>query len=346
VVLTGISSRAFEHPADRSALVALRKVPGFDQALQAMSGVLQERSWRLMMLATGVRVGERQFPWVHQLALDCGQVLDLPSAPEIFIVQDPTVRAMTVGMKRPIVIITSGALDLFEPEELRVVIGHEFGHVMSGHAVYSTMLVLLIRLSTRMVWLPIGYLGMQIIVNALEEWYRKAELSCDRAGLLASQDPTAALRALMKTAGGRDLGELDVTAFLEQAREYEGGGDVRDSVLKLMSFQGQTHPFSVTRAAALQKWVDSGDYVKILEGTYARRADDSSASLKDEAAAAARSYGKSFAESDDPLIRLIRETGASAASATAQRYRRRFADSAGQSEPADADAAPDDSEQE
>ena len=45
--LTDISSRAWEHPADRGALVALRKLKGFDTLLKAMSGLFNERAVRL-----------------------------------------------------------------------------------------------------------------------------------------------------------------------------------------------------------------------------------------------------------------------------------------------------------
>ena len=74
--------------------------------------------------------------------------------------------------------------------------------MLSGHAVYRTMLFHLARLTARAVWLPLGYWGLRAIVAALEEWQRKSELSCDRAGLLVGQDSDAALRALMKSAGG------------------------------------------------------------------------------------------------------------------------------------------------
>ena len=36
VTLTGISSRAWEHPADRGALTALRELRGFDDVLKAL----------------------------------------------------------------------------------------------------------------------------------------------------------------------------------------------------------------------------------------------------------------------------------------------------------------------
>jgi len=35
-----ISSRAYEHPADRGALVALRAIPGFDSVLKALSSAI------------------------------------------------------------------------------------------------------------------------------------------------------------------------------------------------------------------------------------------------------------------------------------------------------------------
>lgn len=43
VALPGISSRAWEHPADRGALVALRKLKGFDSLLKAFNALLNER---------------------------------------------------------------------------------------------------------------------------------------------------------------------------------------------------------------------------------------------------------------------------------------------------------------
>src|ERR1700723_4639004 len=61
VRLTGISSRAYEHPADRSGLVAPRKLTGFDTLLKLLNGLFHERAMRLNFLASGVKVSDRQF---------------------------------------------------------------------------------------------------------------------------------------------------------------------------------------------------------------------------------------------------------------------------------------------
>ena len=118
--------------------------------------------------------------------------------PELFVTQNPLVNAMALGSDRPFIVITTGMVDLYDAEELRFAVGHEIGHVLSGHAVYRTMLFHLINLARRIAWIPFAYAGLRPIVWALEEWYRKSELSCDRAGLLAGQDVDAARRALMK----------------------------------------------------------------------------------------------------------------------------------------------------
>src|SRR3954452_5745676 len=65
--LPDISSRTWEHPADRGALVALRRLRGFDTLLRKLSGLFNERAVRLMFLGSAIRVDERQFPRLHTM---------------------------------------------------------------------------------------------------------------------------------------------------------------------------------------------------------------------------------------------------------------------------------------
>jgi Zn-dependent protease with chaperone function len=303
----GISSRAWEHPADRTALSALRRLKGFDQILKLLSGILRERQHRLLYLASAARVGPRQFDDLRTLLDECVDVLDSPTRPEVFVMQSPAVEAFTIGMDKPFIVLTSGLYDLMTYEEMRFVVGHELGHALSGHAVYRTMMMHLMRLARSFGILPVGGWALRAIVAALYEWQRKSELSGDRAGLLCCQDMDTAIRVEMKLAGGSRLDKLDSEAFLAQAREYEKTGDMRDGMLKLMNLELQTHPFSVLRAAALTKWVDAGGYGKVMSGDYPRRTDDDHASLADDVGQAARHYKDGFDQSDDPLIKGIRD---------------------------------------
>jgi Zn-dependent protease with chaperone function len=315
VRLPGISSRAYEHPADRSALVALRKLTGFDALFRRLASLFSDRSLRLLFLASSVRATQEQFPQLHQLLLDGASILDLPEVPELFISQDPIPNAMALGSDKPFIVITTGLVDLLDTEEMRFVIGHELGHVLSGHTVYRTMLYKLTQLAARVAWFAIAYIGLKVFVAALEEWYRKSELSCDRAGLLAGQDPAAGRRALMKTAGGSRMSELSHDEFLRQAEEYDAVADVRDSVIKLLMLLGTTHPFAVVRFAELDRWVSEGEYEAILDGDYPRREDDQDASVRDEAKSAAQSYQDSWNRSADPLMGMVKDFAGSAAGA-------------------------------
>ena len=315
VRLTGISSRAYEHPADRSALVALRKLSGFDTLLRKLFGLFNERAFRLTYLAGAVRVSERQFPHIHEMVRDGSYILDLPEVPECYVLQTPLVNAMALGRDKPFIVINSGMVELFDAEELRAVVGHELGHILSGHAVYRTMLLFLIQLAARIAWMPIGYIGLRAIIWGLEEWFRKSELSCDRAGLLAGQDLDASRRVLMKLAGGAQLSELNPDAFREQAHEYDAVPDLRDSILKLLQLQGQTHPFAVVRFAELDHWATHGEYDRILGGDYPRRDNDSGASVGEEVKNAAKAYQDSWNRSQDPLIGIFRGVAETAARA-------------------------------
>jgi Zn-dependent protease with chaperone function len=314
VRLTGISSRAYEHPADRSALVALRKLSGFDTLLRKLFGLFNERAFRLTYLAGAVRVSERQFPHIYELVRDGSYILDLPEVPEVYVTQNPLVNAMALGRDKPFIVITTGMVNLYDPEELRWVVGHELGHILSGHVVYRTMLLILLRLAARVAFLPIT-LGLGAIIWGLEEWFRKSELSCDRAGLLAGQDVDAARRALMKLAGGAQLSELNPDAFREQAHEYDAVPDLRDSILKILQLQGNTHPFAVVRFAELDYWATHGEYERILGGDYTRRDTDSTASVGEEVRNAAKAYQDSWNRSQDPLIGIFRGVAEGAARA-------------------------------
>ena len=312
----GISSRAYEHPADRSALVAMRSLTGFDQVLKMLSGLFSERAMRMMFLGGSVRVGPTQFREIHDLLRDSAYILDLPEVPELYVMNDPKPNAMALGVDKPFIVLTSGLTDLMDPEELRFVVGHEVGHVFSGHALYRTMLYGLTALAQRVAWIPLGYIGIRAIVTALEEWQRKSELSADRAGVLCGQDQAAGKRALMKLAGGPRLAEMNAEAFLEQAREYDSAnGDLRDAFFKLLQTQGTTHPFAVVRFAELDRWAGGGEYDRIMGGEYPRRDDDSTASVSEEIKAGARSYKESWERSQDPLIGMVKDFGSGAARA-------------------------------
>ena len=265
-ILREIDPASWEHPADRAALQAVRRIPGFDEVLKKLFGLFGEKPIRLAFQANAVRVGPKQFPKLHERYQEVLATLDAPKHYELFVSQTPIVNAGAYGMEKPFIVLNSGSLILLDEEEQTFLLGHEVGHILSGHVLYRTMTVLLYQLAQ--LGFPIVGLAARAVLMALLEWGRKAELSCDRAGLLAVQHPEASLRSFMKLAGGGNPKDTNLNEFLVQADEYRQSGDVADIVFKVLNLLGTTHPFHVLRAAELRDWIEKGDYDRLLRGEY------------------------------------------------------------------------------
>ena len=274
IPLPQISSRAFEHPADRAALEALRAIPGFDEVVRKVAGFITERGVRQVFLANAVQVSAAQRPAFHGLLTDVCTTMDWPDVPELYVTQSPQVNAFAVGFEHPFIVVTSGAIELLDSDdERRFILGHELGHIMSGHMTYRTIALILIAIGTGIFPFPLG-VALLPFQLALLEWHRKSELSTDRAALLAVQDNVAAQGTFMKLAGGRDFGDVaSIDAFMAQAARYETGGDVWDRMFKVLNTAFREHPFNTVRAGELERWRTGGDYEAILSGTYPRRSD-------------------------------------------------------------------------
>jgi Zn-dependent protease with chaperone function len=309
--LTQISPTAWEHPADRAALQTLRAIPGFDEVVRKVAGFIGERGVRLLFAGNAVRVGPRQRPKLYALYNEVLETLDWPHGNELFVTQTPSVNAMAVGFDRPFIVINSGLLGLLDREEQRTILGHELGHIMSGHATYTTMAYLLLWFGQQNLPFLAG-VAMLPIQLALLEWYRKSELSSDRAGLLSGQDPTAAMMAELKMAGGKpraatdeglgvDDDEINLDEFLVQAEEYETSGNAIDSLFKFLNVAFRTHPFHTVRAAELHRWVRSGEYYRILEGDYPRRGSEPDRPLRQDYAEAGSYYEQQARQAMDQV---------------------------------------------
>ncbi len=292
--LPAISSKAWEHPADRAALNTLRALPGFDEVLRKVMSYLGERGVRQIFLANAVRVGPTQRPRLDAMYTDVLASLDWPTRHELYVSQTPIANAAAIGFGKPFIIINSGMLEILSEDEQRDVLAHELGHIMSGHPTYTTLAQLLILVGTH--GLPfLAGLALLPIQLALLEWYRKAEFSADRAALLSTQEPNITMSVFLKLAGGPALGDrIDLDAFMAQASEYEEQNGLVDNVWKVLNTAFRTHPMATVRAAELQRWIRAGEYDRVLRGEYPRRGADDDRPLKDDYADAAGYYGQNF----------------------------------------------------
>ena len=318
-ILKEIAAVSWEHSADRAALQALRSVPGFDEVVKKIYGFVGERGVRLLFQADAVRVGPTQFPRLNALYTDVLTSLDWADRPELFVSQTPFVNAGAFGMDKPFIVINSGALKLLDDDEMRSLLGHELGHVLSGHALYRTILILILNVSFASLPLLAGIALLPIRI-ALLEWYRKSELSSYRAGLLACQDATASLRLFLKMAGGGDMAQMDLNAFLVQAREYEEGGGALDRIFQILNTLDRTHPFNTLRAAELQRWIEAGNYDRILRGEYTRRGPEAERRPLDRDMDEAREH---YTKEAKAIVNDVVDTARRAAQAFADAFKKK-----------------------
>lgn len=268
--LTGISPRAFQHPADRAATAALGSIPYLDTVVRKLIELGYERALRQSFLGSAVRLSEQQLPDVWREHAIAYATLDMEEAPDLYLSQFPMPNAMAIGAKRPIVVVQSELVSLLDTPHRRAVFAHEAAHILSDHQLYRTALEILV-LMTRSSRLPLPLVPVR---TALMEWGRATELSADRAAALVTRDPLVVCRTLMSLAGGAMVSELDLDAFMKQGLDYKEKGGGLERLTRLMLDLGVTHPMPVKRTHELMEWVRSGEYDRIVGGgSYPHRDD-------------------------------------------------------------------------
>jgi Zn-dependent protease with chaperone function len=290
--LTEISPKAYEHPADRAATAALQAIPMVDVVVRRLTEFQYERALKQRFLASSVQVGPKQLPHVWAEYERALETLDMPEVYDLYVTQLPFSNAAAIGSRKPLIMLNSGSVALFDEAELRTVLAHELGHVLSDHVLYTTALILLVELG-QSVRLPLlAGLPLLAVRSALFEWFRAAELTCDRAATLANRDPLVTCRTLMAAAAGIRSEQLDLDSFLRQAGEYAEWESGFDKVTRRLDELSRTHPFSVRRVAQIQAWVQSGEFDRIMGGHYPRRTGDVDA--RAEAGDAVQFYAERF----------------------------------------------------
>jgi Zn-dependent protease with chaperone function len=301
--LKGISPRAYEHPADRAATAALKAIPHLDTVVAKIIEFGYERALRRGVLGSAVRLGPDQLGEVWHAHERAYATLDLAPTPDLYLTQFPIANALTIGAGRPLVVVNSELVQLLDPEQLRGVFAHEAGHVLSEHVLYRTALVILLRLSA-LPGIPIPLFGLRA---ALMEWFRAAELSCDRAAALVTRDPLSMCRTLMVIAAGAGAEKLDLDVFMRQGQEYREKASPFDRFSRLLIDLNLTHPMSVQRVHELMQWVSSGDYDRIVAGEYISR--DEPPQPRAEASDAVAHYAERFRETFRDLGESVGEAG-------------------------------------
>lgn len=270
IVIENLDSREYEHAFDGKALDALRKAKGFDTVLRLFNKHLIERLITVQYTGSNLKITNLNYPKIYRLLDHACEVLNLEQRPDLYLQPHFGINGFTVGSERPIIVISSEAIDLLDELELIYVLGHEIGHIKSEHVLYHQLAEYFPIMAQVIGDATLG-LGQTLslpIQIALFNWSRMSEFTADRAGLLACQDIEIAGRVMMKIAGmpTKYYNEMDFEVFLQQAKEFEElDYDSLNKMTKLLLAMDQTHPWTVMRTAQLYRWLETEEYSAVLE---------------------------------------------------------------------------------
>jgi Zn-dependent protease with chaperone function len=305
--LEQISPRAYQHPADRAATAALKKIPYLDQVVRKLIALGYERALRAASLGSAVRLGQEQLPGIWVLHRQVFNALDMERVPDLYLTQFPFANAFAIGSERPIVVLNSELVRILDDDGRRVVLAHEAAHIQSDHVLYRQALAILLMLG-RSARLPLlAGLPLLAIELALFEWLRAAELSCDRAAALVTRDPQAVCRALMVIAAGEAAEDLNLDAFIAQGMDYSEAGTGLEKLTRLLLNLRVTHPMPVRRVRILLDWVREGEYDRMVRGDYMRRGEEPT--VREEADAAGVYYTDRVGEAIKAAGTSVAEVG-------------------------------------
>ena len=262
-----VAPAAWEHPADGAALDALRAIPGFDRVVARTLGQLNEWAMGGTLTAASEPATEASAPRLTRLFREVRLALDSPVAVELRVKPFGGINAVTTGVDRPLIVMASEAEAQLGDEQVKVILAHELGHILSGHVHYKMMLAVLLQLGWSTAVLPASLPLFVGVALALLHWERMSELSADRASALVvgGASPVA---ATLRTAGGGP-GMLWGKAQELPPRWRGLGSQAALGAERVLA----RHPPNTERIAALEAWTASASWERIQGGDYPKRSE-------------------------------------------------------------------------
>lgn len=267
--LVNLKPNSYEHEFDRKALQTVKNIPLLPYAAEWILKWSVIRQKVIALCGSNFHITKASCAELYGIAKEVYDTLNLAVYPDLYSQQDYYINAYTTGYQtNSFIVLSTGAADKLTDAELKFVIGHEAGHVKSGHVLYHLASA---YLGSAINLIPgAGALTSAMTLSTLRYWNRMSEFTADRAGLLACQDLNAAVSAIMKMAGlpERFYKTANLQGFVQQAKEFEHKYEgTTDNVYKLIDIIDEDHPWTVLRAAELIKWVEKGEYEKVLAST-------------------------------------------------------------------------------
>lgn len=257
----------FIHPEDAAAIRQMESIPGFAAFIKRVLALGIETLQYGLNMASAIRLSEKQLPDIYRHLPPICQRMGIPE-PEFYLQMDPVPNAWTMGDTRIYITVTSALVEMMSDEELDAILAHECGHIMCRHVLYHTVAQ----------WISQGIASLGILGKlaipiefAMLYWYRKSELSADRAAsIITSPEVVASTMARLSGGPNSITSQIDLREWAQQAEEYDRiqNSGMWNKALQLSVIAGQSHPFSAVRVREILKWGESEQYNMIKNGNF------------------------------------------------------------------------------
>ena len=207
---------------------------------------------RTELLGTAVKVTDQQYPRVYEAAKKAGAALHV-RVPVVFAAPTSSIKVKVLGTEdAPHLIVNLELAEKLSDDDLVAAIGHELGHVQNNHILYATALHYLTSSAAFFVrWV------VQPAIMTLQAWSRRAEITCDRAALLALRDEDKTLAALVKLELGLDKDSaFNVDEYLKNPPDPKKG-------LGRYAELFRSHPYMPKRVQALRLFANSALFANV-----------------------------------------------------------------------------------
>lgn len=252
----------FEHPAMQQMNRMLRQSTSLTSTAQMISKKVGKPWYE--SLFNSVLTSENQYSRIYELSYIAARRIGLKRMPSVYIEADRGYQTATYGSDEDSFVNIGTFLPrLLNDRELLFVLGHELGHLISNHALWTTVSMFLVgqHRSTVMSDGLLSYFsnpfkiveqGMESVISS---WMRVADLTADRAALLVVGDFEIAKRVLflLYFKSRRELQDVNLDEWVKQQMSQDSGTQ------KLSEF-GSPTPYLGSRLKELQSFYQSPQY--------------------------------------------------------------------------------------
>ena len=259
----GIECSAFQWAEDGKAMSALRSVTPLNAAAKTISEKVGRR-W-IEVTFNGVRLSERQMPEIYSQAVRAARILGMSHMPDVYLSGEQAWDCQTFGSdKDSFVVIGSALVGNFRGDEILFLLAREMGHCRAGHALWKTVIRFFLGEQGPRKGLMAGGIfaalsPSALIGGAIEmpllAWARQAEITADRAGLLAVGNEEIARKVLLSWSlkSAFIYRQINVEAWLEQQAADD------DDTMRLSELTTTSTPYITRRLKLINQFSNSPD---------------------------------------------------------------------------------------